>query len=915
MDSARRHIIWVLVLWVLIEFEVVKGNVVFEVHHKFGKKGNAPIGVLKAHDSRRHGRSLGSLDFQLGGDGSPTNAALYYTKIAIGTPPVNYHVQVDTGSDILWVNCHNCDKCPTKSDLDIPLVQYNMKASSTGQIISCDQEFCGTVFSTPNPNCKVGMNCEYAVTYGDGSKTEGYFVRDNFKFDQVTGNLQTTAMNGSIAFGCSAKQSGELGSSSQAVDGIVGFGQANTSILSQLALSGKVKKIFSHCLDGKKGGGIFAVGEVVQPKVDRTPLVPDQSHYNVIVKGVQVGDKHINLPTGLFGAGPPRRAIIDSGTTLAYLPSDIYEQVLNKMVEQQPEMKIHMVEDEFKCFWYTGNVDNGFPVITFQFDNSLTLPVYPHSYLFEVRDTEYCIGWQRSGMQATDGQELTLLGDIALSDNLVVYDLENQTIGWTQYNCSSSIKVKNEATGNARCPRSRCMSSGSYGKCSVLEVIVSCRAVSSRGNHGWVEAEGLSEVESKELKGLFVSSSVTDSNTESGGDNCVAGLECLLNIIRVLTMGSCFSCESRSPLPSSTTGVKRRKASTRRALSQNSSSEYSREDRLHRDPNRMFLNGSSEIASLFTQQGKKGINQDAMIVWENFGSRTDTVFCGVFDGHGPYGHMVAKRVRDSLPLKLSAHWEVDIKDDEILREVSVNTTENWCIKDGSFLSAGGDVRASVDPGESRALKESFLKAFKVMDKELRMNSNFDCICSGTTAVTLVKQGRDLIIGNVGDSRAVLATRGPNDELIPVQLTVDLKPNLPAEEERIRKCRGRIFALRDEPEVARVWLPDYDTPGLAMARAFGDFCLKEFGLISVPEMSYRRITDKDEFVILATDGIWDVLSNEEVVSIVGSCSTHAYAARAVVDSAVRAWRCRYPSSKVDDCAVVCLLLNSYEHEDI
>lgn len=76
----------------------------------------------------------------------------------------------------------------------------------------------------------------------------------------------------------------------------------------------------------------------------------------------------------------------------------------------------------------------------------------------------------------------------------------------------------------------------------------------------------------------------------------------------------------------------------------------------------------------------------------------------------------------------------------------------------------------------------------------------------------------------------------------------------AEEARIRKCRGRIFALRDEPEVARVWLPHNDTPGLAMARAFGDFCLKEFGLISVPEISYRRITDEDEFVVLATDGV-------------------------------------------------------------
>ena len=40
----------------------------------------------------------------------------------------------------------------------------------------------------------------------------------------------------------------------------------------------------------------------------------------------------------------------------------------------------------------------------------------------------------------------------------------------------------------------------------------------------------------------------------------------------------------------------------------------------------------------------------------------------------------------------------------------------------------------------------------------------------------------------------------------------------------------------------------------MARAFGDFCLKDFGLISVPEISYHQLTEKDEFVVLATDGV-------------------------------------------------------------
>lgn len=75
-----------------------------------------------------------------------------------------------------------------------------------------------------------------------------------------------------------------------------------------------------------------------------------------------------------------------------------------------------------------------------------------------------------------------------------------------------------------------------------------------------------------------------------------------------------------------------------------------------------------------------------------------------------------------------------------------------------------------------------------------------------------------------------------------------------EAERIKKCRGRVFALQDEPEVPRVWLPFDDAPGLAMARAFGDFCLKDYGVISVPEFFHWPLTDKDQFVILASDGV-------------------------------------------------------------
>jgi hypothetical protein len=72
--------------------------------------------------------------------------------------------------------------------------------------------------------------------------------------------------------------------------------------------------------------------------------------------------------------------------------------------------------------------------------------------------------------------------------------------------------------------------------------------------------------------------------------------------------------------------------------------------------------------------------------------------------------------------------------------------------------------------------------------------------------------------------------------------------------RILNCKGRVFAMDDEPDVPRMWLPNQDAPGLAMARAFGDFCLKNHGLICTPEVYCRKLSEKDEFLVLATDGV-------------------------------------------------------------
>ncbi|KAF5476344.1 hypothetical protein F2P56_008071 [Juglans regia] len=335
---------------------------------------------------------------------------------------------------------------------------------------------------------------------------------------------------------------------------------------------------------------------------------------------------------------------------------------------------------------------------------------------------------------------------------------------------------------------------------------------------------------------------------------------------------------------------------------------------------RIRLEGPSRFTSMYSQQGRKGINQDSMTVWEDFIGEKETLFCGVFDGHGPHGHKISRHVRDNLPLKLSASLKYlqlnhskfgDVVDaDDVANDDEDDDDDN----DNNITSRETMKDIHYNHHNSHhlslaSIEASFVKSFKETDQELSQDSSTDTFCSGSTAVIVVKQGHHLIIANLGDSRAVLYTRGDNDQLLPIQLTVDMKPDISSEAERIKNCQGRVFAVDGEPDVYRMWMPDEDCPGLAMSRAFGDFCLKNCGLISIPEVSYRKLTNNDELVVLATDGIWDVLTNNEVIRILTSAKRRSTAANLLVHHAVRAWKSKYPGSKVDDCTAICLFLKN------
>ncbi|XP_024015151.1 probable protein phosphatase 2C 41 isoform X2 [Eutrema salsugineum] len=254
----------------------------------------------------------------------------------------------------------------------------------------------------------------------------------------------------------------------------------------------------------------------------------------------------------------------------------------------------------------------------------------------------------------------------------------------------------------------------------------------------------------------------------------------------------------------------------------------------------------------------------------------------MFDGHGPWGHVISKRVKKSFPSSLLCQWQQTL----------------------ASLSSSPECFSPFD-----LWKQSCLKTFSIIDLDLKINPSIDSYCSGCTALTAVLQGDHLVVANAGDSRAVIATTSDDGNgLVPVQLSVDFKPNIPEEAERIKQSDGRLFCLADEPGVYRVGMPNGESLGLAVSRAFGDYCLKDFGLVSVPAVTYRKITEKDQFLILATDGMWDVMTNDEAVEIVRGVRDRRKSAKRLVERAMILWRRKRRSIAMDDISALCLFFH-------
>jgi len=260
------------------------------------------------------------------------------------------------------------------------------------------------------------------------------------------------------------------------------------------------------------------------------------------------------------------------------------------------------------------------------------------------------------------------------------------------------------------------------------------------------------------------------------------------------------------------------------------------------------------------------INQDRGLITYPFDDDPRMALLVVLDGHGSNGEQVSEFVMWKLQEQLLA--------------------EPTKLRDENLVSA------------------HFTKAFEETDR-LLAESSVSAKVSGTTCVACLVVGQTLWVANTGDSRAVMATSSPDGKLSITPLSYDQKPDDPQEEARIRSYGGCVTPCSEQLGPARVWIKQGEGPGLAMARSIGDHMCSTVGVVATPEvLRFNLEPDVEYRVLMASDGVWEFLENEDAMPYLFQHDTASDACVALIDEASRQWHEAEDNYRDDITALVC-----------
>ncbi|KAL6984287.1 hypothetical protein U1Q18_017666 [Sarracenia purpurea var. burkii] len=377
------------------------------------------------------GSRFSSVVFPVTGNVYPNG--YYYVTLNIGRPPKPYFLDIDSGSDLTWLQCDApCTKCS-------PAPHTLYKPSKDR--VTCNDPLCATLPWPENKSCETpDEQCDYEVEYADRGSSIGVLVKDLFPLRFTNGSI----FGPRLIFGCGYNQEVPNSIHPPYTDGVLGLVYGKSTIVSQLHELGLTRNVLGHCLSGK-GGGFLFIGDDLLPSsgVVWMPML-----HNALEKNYAIGPAELlyaNKATDVKDL----LVVFDSGSTYSYFNSDVYNATLSMIKKDLSGKQLeNAVEDQTlpvcwkgaKLFKSFHDVKSYFKpiILNFKKAKNAQLQLPPEAFLIITEHGNVCLGILNGTEVGLENHNI--LGDISLQDKIVIYDNENQQIGWATANCERILK-------------------------------------------------------------------------------------------------------------------------------------------------------------------------------------------------------------------------------------------------------------------------------------------------------------------------------------------------------------------------------------------------------------------------------------------------------------------------------------------
>ncbi|KAF8411756.1 hypothetical protein HHK36_004314 [Tetracentron sinense] len=419
MDKKRKVVLLVMFFWVLAATFRGCSSASNQQH----SRRKHTLSVAASSAANRFGSSA---LFPIQGNVYPDG--YYYVSLNVGEPPKPYYLDIDTGSDLTWLQCDapcvRCTKAPH------PLYRPN------NNLVLCKDPFCASLNLPNGPKCETPEEqCDYEIEYADHGSSLGVLVKDIFQLRFTNGSL----LRPHLSFGCGYDQQVSDATSYPLMDGVLGLGGGKSSIVSQLHGQGLTRNVIGHCFSGRGGGFLFFGDDVVPSSgVVWTPMLHSSlnKHYSPGPTELIYGGQHTGVKR-LF-------VVFDSGSSYSYFNSQAYQAFISLVRKDLNGKPLREALDDRtlpvcwkgpKPFKSVRDVQKYFKLVVLSFPNSrkAQLEFPPEAYLIITSRGNVCLGILNGTEVGL--KNLNIIGDISLQDKMVIYDNEKQQIGWIPADC------------------------------------------------------------------------------------------------------------------------------------------------------------------------------------------------------------------------------------------------------------------------------------------------------------------------------------------------------------------------------------------------------------------------------------------------------------------------------------------------